>query len=177
MQGWSSCACMLRDQFCRFESKFVHERAKPGRTRPRSVGPMILSAANTDLIRIRKYPNRRLYDTSRSTHLTHDEVLAIVRRGNRVQISDSRSEADITNEVLLQILVARDPALVSALPTQTLHALARSTPDTVGGESTAFAQLTEALRVGLANGSAAAPVSFATPPSSPPTSVGFPRIR
>jgi hypothetical protein len=62
--------------------------------------PMILQAPSTDVIRIRKYPNRRLYDTSRSTHLTHDEVLAIVRRGLRVQISDSRTETDITNEVL-----------------------------------------------------------------------------
>ena len=76
--------------------------------------PMILQAPSTDVIRIRKYPNRRLYDTSRSTHLTHDEVLAIVRRGLRVQISDSRTETDITNEVLLQILIARDPALVAA---------------------------------------------------------------
>jgi len=92
---------------------------------------MILQAPSTDVIRIRKYPNRRLYDTSRSTHLTHDEVLAIVRRGLRVQISDSRTETDITNEVLLQILIARDPALVAALPTNTLLAIARSTPEGV----------------------------------------------
>ena len=90
---------------------------------------MILSATSNDVIRIRKYPNRRLYDTSRSTHLTHDEVLAIVRRGQRVQISDSRTETDITNEVLLQILIAREPGIVAALPTQTLLAIARSTPE------------------------------------------------
>lgn len=92
---------------------------------------MILQAPTTEAIRIRKYPNRRLYDTSRSTHLTHDEVLAIVRRGLRVQISDSRTETDITNEVLLQILIARAPELVAALPTQTLLAIARSTPESV----------------------------------------------
>ncbi|MEY2794683.1 MAG: hypothetical protein RIR10_399 [Planctomycetota bacterium] len=107
----------------------------------------MIQTAASDVIRIRKYPNRRLYDTSRSTHLTHDEVLAIIRRGNRVQISDSRTEADITNEVLLQILVARDPALVSALPTNTLLAIARSTPETVGSAHGAFAPLTDALRV------------------------------
>lgn len=96
---------------------------------------MIVSAPAHDLIRIRKYPNRRLYDTSRSTHLTHDEVLAIVRRGQRVQISDSRTETDITNEVLLQILIARDPAVISALPTATLFAIARSTPATAAASS------------------------------------------
>jgi len=94
---------------------------------------MILQAPTTEAIRIRKYPNRRLYDTSRSTHLTHDEVLAIVRRGLRVQISDSRTETDITNEVLLQILIARAPELVAALPTQTLLAIARSSPESVAG--------------------------------------------
>ena len=93
---------------------------------------MILPATAQDVIRIRKYPNRRLYDTSRSTHLTHDEVLAIVRRGQRVQISDSRTETDITNEVLLQILIAREPAIVASLPTATLFTIARSTPETAG---------------------------------------------
>jgi polyhydroxyalkanoate synthesis repressor PhaR len=97
----------------------------------RETGSMILQAPTTEAIRIRKYPNRRLYDTSRSTHLTHDEVLAIVRRGLRVQISDSRTETDITNEVLLQILIARAPELVAALPTQALLAIARSTPESV----------------------------------------------
>ena len=94
---------------------------------------MILPATAQDVIRIRKYPNRRLYDTSRSTHLTHDEVLAIVRRGQRVQISDSRTETDITNEVLLQILISREPAIVAALPTASLFAIARSTPETAAG--------------------------------------------
>ncbi|MBI1304084.1 MAG: hypothetical protein GC172_09895 [Phycisphaera sp.] len=100
---------------------------------------MILQAPTTEAIRIRKYPNRRLYDTSRSTHLTHDEVLAIVRRGLRVQISDSRTETDITNEVLLQILIARAPELVAALPTQTLLAIARATPESVANAAASLA--------------------------------------
>ncbi|MEY3027699.1 MAG: polyhydroxyalkanoate synthesis repressor PhaR [Planctomycetota bacterium] len=101
---------------------------------------MILSAQGQDVIRIRKYPNRRLYDTSRSTHLTHDEVLAIVRRGQRVQISDSRTETDITNEVLLQILIAREPALVAALPTTALLSIARSTPETAASAASALTE-------------------------------------
>lgn len=91
---------------------------------------MIVSAPAHTVIRIRKYPNRRLYDTSRSTHLTHDEVLSIVRRGQQVQISDSRTDADITNEVLLQILISREPSIVSALPTAALLSIARSSPET-----------------------------------------------
>jgi polyhydroxyalkanoate synthesis repressor PhaR len=78
------------------------------------------------IVRIRKYPNRRLYDTSRSTHLTQDEVLGILRRGQRVQICDSRTESDITNEVLLQILIARAPEAIAALDTSALIGLARA---------------------------------------------------
>ena len=116
---------------------------------------MILQAPSTDVIRIRKYPNRRLYDTSRSTHLTHDEVLAIVRRGLRVQISDSRTETDITNEVLLQILIARDPALVAALPTNTLLAIARSTADGVSGVASSLIPSTDAARSSASSQTAA----------------------
>jgi polyhydroxyalkanoate synthesis repressor PhaR len=104
---------------------------------------MILPASAQDVIRIRKYPNRRLYDTSRSTHLTHDEVLAIVRRGQRVQISDSRTETDITNEVLLQILISREPAIVASLPTATLFAIARSTPETATASANGLASHAE----------------------------------
>ena len=121
--------------------------------------PMILQAPSTDVIRIRKYPNRRLYDTSRSTHLTHDEVLAIVRRGLRVQISDSRTETDITNEVLLQILIARDPALVAALPTNTLLAIARSTAEGVAGVAGGLTPSTDAARA-----SASSPAGLAGAP-------------
>ncbi|MEY3022863.1 MAG: PhaR: predicted polyhydroxyalkanoate synthesis repressor [Planctomycetota bacterium] len=109
---------------------------------------MILPASAHDVIRIRKYPNRRLYDTSRSTHLTHDEVLSIVRRGQRVQISDSRTEADITNEVLLQILIARAPELVAALPTGALLAVARGSAETVSAAAGAFSQAGDTVRPG-----------------------------
>lgn len=121
---------------------------------------MILQAPTTEAIRIRKYPNRRLYDTSRSTHLTHDEVLAIVRRGLRVQISDSRTETDITNEVLLQILIARAPELVAALPTQALLAIARSTPESVANAaaplSAASGSITDASRSAASTAQSAA---------------------
>lgn len=116
---------------------------------------MILQAPSTDVIRIRKYPNRRLYDTSRSTHLTHDEVLAIIRRGLRVQISDSRTETDITNEVLLQILIARDPALVAALPTNSLLAIARSTPETVSNAAAGLNTVTDPARASASSQQAA----------------------
>ncbi|MDZ4755054.1 MAG: polyhydroxyalkanoate synthesis regulator DNA-binding domain-containing protein [Phycisphaerae bacterium] len=87
------------------------------------------SAAET--IRIRKYPNRRLYDTSRSCHLTHDGVLAVLAEGKSVQVTDSRSGADITNSVLLQILIERDPAKIAAIPSALIHRAMRSDVSTL----------------------------------------------
>jgi polyhydroxyalkanoate synthesis repressor PhaR len=78
--------------------------------------------------RIRKYPNRRLYDTSRSRHLTHQGVLDLIAAGHVVEVTDSRTGADITNVVLLQILIERDPARLGAIPTALLHRLMRSGP-------------------------------------------------
>jgi len=70
----------------------------------------------SDPIRIRKYPNRRLYDTSRSRHVTHDGVLALIAEGRTVQVTDSRTGADITNLVMLQIVIERDPTKLQAIP-------------------------------------------------------------
>ncbi len=79
-----------------------------------------------EVIRIRKYPNRRLYDTSRSCHLTHDGVLAVLAEGKSVQVTDSRSGSDITNSVLLQILIERDPAKIAAIPSALIHRAMRA---------------------------------------------------
>ncbi|MBL9150242.1 MAG: polyhydroxyalkanoate synthesis regulator DNA-binding domain-containing protein [Phycisphaerae bacterium] len=86
-------------------------------------------ARNPDVVHIRKYPNRRLYDTSQSRHLTHDGVIEIVNAGRTVQVTDSRSGEDITTIVLLQILIERDPAKLQAVPAELLHRAMRSDPN------------------------------------------------
>jgi polyhydroxyalkanoate synthesis repressor PhaR len=82
-----------------------------------------------ETVRIRKYPNRRLYDTSRSRHVTQQEVLDLVVAGRRVEVTDSRSNADITNAVLLQILIDRDADRIAKLPVALVHWAARAGHD------------------------------------------------
>jgi polyhydroxyalkanoate synthesis repressor PhaR len=82
-----------------------------------------------ETVRIRKYPNRRLYDTSRSRHVTQQEVLDLVLAGRRVEVTDSRSNADITNAVLLQILIDRDADRIAKLPAGLVHWAARAGHD------------------------------------------------
>jgi polyhydroxyalkanoate synthesis repressor PhaR len=77
-------------------------------------------------LEIRKYPNRRYYDTTRSRHVTLEEIYALIRDGYEVQITDSKSDQDITAKVLGQIIVELDPPKLGAFPVPLLHRLLRS---------------------------------------------------
>lgn len=66
---------------------------------------------------IRKYANRRLYNTGTSTYVTLEDLAAMVKAGDTFVAVDARTDAEITQQVLLQIIVeleARGPALLSA---------------------------------------------------------------
>ncbi len=66
---------------------------------------------------LKKYPNRRLYDTQTSSYVTLSQVSELVREGEDIQIIDSDSEEDITRSVLLQIILemeSKDEPLLSA---------------------------------------------------------------
>lgn len=53
---------------------------------------------------IKKYPNRRLYDTEVSKYVTLGEIKQLVLTHSDFQVIDTQSEADITNSILLQII-------------------------------------------------------------------------
>ncbi len=64
---------------------------------------------------LKKYGNRRLYDTSTSRYVTLVEVEAMVQRGADIVVLDAKTGDDITKEVLVQLLLERDEAR-AALP-------------------------------------------------------------
>ncbi len=74
---------------------------------------------------IRKYPNRRLYDTSRSSFITSGQLHDIVRHGTQIQVIETASGRDITNIVLMQTVIERDPSRILSLPTDKIHDLVR----------------------------------------------------
>ncbi|MEM6708073.1 MAG: polyhydroxyalkanoate synthesis repressor PhaR [Pseudomonadota bacterium] len=53
---------------------------------------------------LKKYPNRRLYDTTDSRYVTVDDVRKLIIRGESITVEDSKDGTDITRSVLLQIL-------------------------------------------------------------------------
>ena len=60
--------------------------------------------AQTTIV-IRKYENRRLYDTTNSRYVNLDEVAQLLQQGNEVQVIDASSGEDITRLILTQIIV------------------------------------------------------------------------
>lgn len=78
------------------------------------------------LIQIKKYPNRRLYDQTRSRHLTHEELYDLVVAGHTVAVTDSKTGQDITNLVLTQALIERTPEKFATLPPELLHLMIRA---------------------------------------------------
>jgi polyhydroxyalkanoate synthesis repressor PhaR len=84
------------------------------------------ASAPSEPLRIRKYSNRRLYDTTRSRHLTADELYELVRAGHDVVVTDSATGADITHQVLTQMILERDPPKLEVFPTTLLHEIIRA---------------------------------------------------
>ncbi len=77
------------------------------------------------LIEIRKYPNRRYYDSSHSRHLTLEQIHALIRDGCNVRVVDSQTSADITGKVLAQIILELDAPKLEIFPTGLLAEMIR----------------------------------------------------
>ncbi len=70
---------------------------------------------------IRKYPNRRFYDVTRSRHVTLDDLYELVKIGHEIVVTDSKTGTDITNVVLTQIILEHDPPKLDLFPASLLH--------------------------------------------------------
>jgi len=57
---------------------------------------------------IKKYPNRRLYDTATSCYITLDDVKQLVLENVEIAVEDAKSHEDITRSVLLQIILEEE---------------------------------------------------------------------
>jgi polyhydroxyalkanoate synthesis repressor PhaR len=70
---------------------------------------------------IKKYENRRLYDTSASRYVNLDDVAQMVRDGVALQVVDANTGEDLTRVVLTQIIVEQAKTPDSALPLDILR--------------------------------------------------------
>jgi polyhydroxyalkanoate synthesis repressor PhaR len=70
---------------------------------------------------IKKYGNRRLYDSTHSRYVNMDEVAQMVREGRDVQVVDAGTGEDITRAVLTQIVVEQSKGNDSGFPLDVLR--------------------------------------------------------
>ena len=72
------------------------------------------------MVLIKKYPNRRLYDTSSSQYVNLDYIKKLVTDHQEFQVVDSKSGADLTKSILLQIISEQESNDQQSLLTNTV---------------------------------------------------------
>jgi polyhydroxyalkanoate synthesis repressor PhaR len=78
-----------------------------------------------DSVMIKKYSNRRLYNTDISEYITLEDVSALVKEGKKITVQDAKSGDDVTSYVLTQIVLEESKNNNALLPDSLLHLLIR----------------------------------------------------
>ena len=82
---------------------------------------------------IKKYPNRRLYDTELSRYVTLAEIRGLVMEGVEFQVVDTNSKEDLTRSILLQIMLEEESGGEPLFTAQTLRQIIQFYGGTVQG--------------------------------------------
>ena len=88
---------------------------------------------NSSKVVIKKYANRRLYDTSGSRYINLEDIAALVRNGKDLQVVDAKTGKDVTRVTLTQIIVEDAKEQPTGLPLELLRQLIVAS-DRVGQE-------------------------------------------
>jgi polyhydroxyalkanoate synthesis repressor PhaR len=88
---------------------------------------------NSSKVIIKKYANRRLYDTSGSRYINLEDIAALVRNGKDLQVVDAKTGQDVTRVTLTQIIVEDAKEQPTGLPLELLRQLIVAS-DRVGQE-------------------------------------------
>lgn len=72
-------------------------------------------------ILIKKYPNRRLYNTKISAYITINDVAELIKSGHRVEVREVNTDEDVTALVLTQIIMDKAKKNQGLLPVSLLH--------------------------------------------------------
>jgi polyhydroxyalkanoate synthesis repressor PhaR len=72
---------------------------------------------------IKRYSNRKLYDTQESRYVTLEEIEEMIRAGREISVVDAASGEDLTSVTLTQIILENERNHRSALPAAFLHQL------------------------------------------------------
>lgn len=96
----------------------------------------------TDNIRIiKKYPNRRLYDTEVSRYITLENIRQLVIRGEDFQVIDKRSGENITRTILLQVISEQEEGGDPIFRTEVLRNIIRFYGDSMQSTFSSYLEL------------------------------------
>jgi polyhydroxyalkanoate synthesis repressor PhaR len=82
---------------------------------------------------IKKYPNRRLYDTAVSAYITLEDIRRLVREGVKFRIVDAKTEEDITRSILMQVILEQEEQGKPIFTRAALEQIIRAYGDTMQG--------------------------------------------
>ena len=113
-----------------------------------------VKSSENQLRLIKKYPNRRLYDTKTSSYITLADVKQMVVKQEEFQVIDAKSQDDLTRQILLQIILEEESAGVPMFSSDLLSQMIRSYGSAMQGfmgtylekNVEAFQQLQKALQ-------------------------------
>lgn len=117
--------------------KSSKQPAKPTKKRsPKRASAQPASAQETsspadDRVIIKRYGNRRLYNTETGSYVTYQDLIGIIRTGNDIQVIDSTTKADVTKSVLIQAILEEEKNQKNLLPLSFLFQILRSREDSI----------------------------------------------
>ncbi|MCK5392155.1 MAG: hypothetical protein KAJ31_06985 [Deltaproteobacteria bacterium] len=76
-----------------------------------------------DQITIKKYSNRRLYDSTNKRYVTLEDIAFLIREGSEIKVIDSQSGDDISKVILIQVILESEKNKEDILPVSFLHML------------------------------------------------------
>src|SRR5215470_4416361 len=107
---------------CAVRSASVASASRGGLTR--GVIRFIVSCAERSMAYvIKRYSNRKLYDTQESRYVTLEEIEELIRSGKEISVVDAASGEDLTSVTLTQIILENERNHRGTLPTAFLHQL------------------------------------------------------
>ncbi len=94
---------------------------------PRRVIILLRGDIMAETIRvIKKYQNRKLYDTQDSCYVTLDGIAKMIREGQEIVVIDNNTKADVTALILTQVLYEQEKTHQSVLPVTILKTIIKS---------------------------------------------------
>ena len=87
---------------------------------------MAKKKTDTDRVIIKRYGNRRLYNTETSSYVNYQDLTKLIRDGHDIQVIDSKTKADVTKSVLMQVILEEEKNQKSLLPLPFLFQIIRS---------------------------------------------------